>query len=66
MKIISSLFLTLIAITGFAQKRDNKIVIGTVDTVYSKILNEKRVIYIHVPDGDKNEHYPVLYIMDGD
>jgi uncharacterized protein len=54
MKIISSLFLTLITITGFAQKKDNRITIGTVDTVYSKILTEKRIIYIHVPDGDKN------------
>ncbi len=66
MKIISSLFLTLITITSLAQKRDNKIVIGTIDTVYSKILNEKRIIYIHVPDGDKSERYPVLYILDGD
>ncbi len=66
MKIISSLFLTLIAVTAFAQKRDNRITIGTVDTVYSNILKEKRIVYVHVPNGDKDEHYPVLYILDGD
>jgi len=66
MKIISSLFLTFMVLTSLAQKRDNKIVIGTVDTVYSKILNEKRMVYIHVPDGDKNQRYPVLYILDGE
>src|ERR1017187_10294843 len=66
MKIISSLFLTFIAITVLAQKRDNKIVIGTVDTVYSKILNEKRIIFVHVPDGDKSQRYAVLYILDGE
>jgi predicted alpha/beta superfamily hydrolase len=66
MKIIFSLFLTFIALTSLAQKSDNKIVIGTIDTVYSKILNEKRIVYVHVPNGDKNERFPVLYILDGD
>ncbi len=48
------------------QKPDNRIVIGTVDTVYSNILKEKRVIYVHVPKGDKDARYPVLYILDAD
>ncbi|MDB4903463.1 MAG: alpha/beta hydrolase [Mucilaginibacter sp.] len=66
MKIFFSLLLSSIFFTSIAQKRDNRIVIGTIDTVYSKILNEKRVIYVHVPDGDKNQRYPVLYILDGE
>jgi len=66
MKIFFTLFLSAIALSAFAQKKDNRIVIGTADTVYSAILKEKRVVYIHVPDGDKNEHYPVLYILDGE
>jgi hypothetical protein len=53
-------------LSAFAQKKDNKIVIGTIDTVYSNILKEKRAIYMHVPDGDKNQRYPVLYVLDGE
>ncbi len=66
MKTFFSLIFSMAMLTSFAQKKDNRIVIGTVDTVYSKILHEKRVIYVHVPDGDKNERYPVLYILDGE
>src|SRR3569833_3258147 len=57
--------LLLVNLSAFAQK-DNRIVIGTVDTLYSKILNEKQNIRIHVPEGDKNQRYPVLYILDGE
>ncbi|MCD0474887.1 alpha/beta hydrolase [Flavobacterium sp. EDS] len=50
---------------------DNKITIGTIETVHSKILNEDRKIWIYVPGGytkgtEKTEHYPVLYLLDGD
>ena len=62
---IASVFL-LGSIVSFAQKQDNRITIGIADTVYSKILNEKRVIYVHVPEGDKSKRYPVLYVLDGD
>ncbi|MCV9926975.1 alpha/beta hydrolase-fold protein [Flavobacterium sp. LS1R49] len=49
---------------------DNKITIGTIETIKSKILNEDRQVWIHVPDGyikgqQKKEHYPVLYLLDG-
>src|SRR5689334_12041126 len=60
------LFVLLMAgLSAYAQK-DSRIVIGTVDTVYSKVLNEKRTIRVHVPEGGKNQHYPVLYILDGE
>jgi len=62
---ITSLFCS-ICISAIAQKPDNRIVIGTVDTVFSKILNEKRALLIHVPSGGKDERYPVLYILDGE
>lgn len=33
----------------------------------SKILGEQRKIWIHVPDNHGgNEHYPVIYLLDGD
>ena len=66
MKILISLLFCTIYISAIAQKPDNRIVIGTVDTVYSKILNEKRALLVHVPDGGKDERYPVLYILDGE
>ena len=65
MKILIALILFFSCLSAYAQK-DNRIVIGTADTIYSKILNEKRAILVHVPDGDKTERYPVLYILDGE
>jgi len=53
-------------LSAIAQTADNRIVIGTVDTIYSKIQNEKRALLVHVPSGGKDERYPVLYILDGE
>lgn len=64
MKMLFSLILSSLLLSAYAQK-DNRITIGTVDTVYSKILNEKRTVLIHMPQGDKDQRYPVLYILDG-
>ena len=54
---------------AFAQT-DNKIVIGHIDTVQSKILNEPRQIWIYVPEGNDSDllakqRYPVVYLLDG-
>lgn len=50
---------------------DNKIVIGKVDSLYSNILNEKRKVWVYVPNMSQdipgtNQRYPVLYLLDGD
>jgi len=66
MKFLATIIFSLVTVSLFAQKTDNRIVIGSVDTVYSAILKEKRAVYIHVPGGGKNERYPVLYILDGE
>jgi len=66
MKLLYTLFFSSLFISAYAQKKDNRIVIGTIDTVYSGILKEKRAIYVHVPNGDKSKHYPSLYILDGE
>lgn len=55
---------------GFAQA-DNKIVLGTIDSVSSKILNEDRKIWVYVPKSAANDisapqKYPVVYLLDGD
>lgn len=65
MKKIIAFIISLSSLSAYGQ-RDNHITIGIVDTIYSKILNEKRTIQVHVPDGGKDEHYPVLYILDGE
>ena len=43
-------------------------VLGVIDTVPSKILNEKRVVNIYLPEGyspDSAARYPVIYLLDG-
>lgn len=48
---------------------DNKIVIGTVDSLYSKILNEERKLWIYVPESENTfarKTYPVVYLLDAD
>lgn len=56
----------LLSLLSFAQN-DKKIVIGTIDSVQSKILNEKRKLWIHVPAGAASgQRYPVVYLLDGD
>lgn len=49
---------------------ENKITIGTIETIHSKILNEDRKVWIYVPDGyikgaPNTEQYPVVYLLDG-
>jgi len=63
--------LTATIILSAAAQNDNKIIIGKIDSVYSKVLNEKRKIWVYTPDmtsGDHSagHHYPVLYLLDGD
>ncbi len=68
------LFLLMLAATiTFAAEaqKDNKIVIGKIDSVYSKILNEQRKVWIYTPGitsgyHDSSRRYPVLYLLDGD
>jgi hypothetical protein len=70
MKSISFLLFCLASITTHAQT-NNQIVIGNADSVYSKILNENRQIWIHIPDNNSpdgvfaKQHYPVIYVLDG-
>jgi len=50
---------------------DNKIVAGTIDSIYSKVLNEKRKMWVYVPDSNslslyRIKEYPVIYLLDGD
>jgi len=46
------------------------IVLGHTDSIQSKILNEKRTFWVHLPAGASNPNnaglrYPVVYVLDG-
>ena len=57
---------------GYAQTSQNQKylqVVGIVDSLYSKTLDESRKIYIQLPSGytpGKNQKYPVSFILDGE
>lgn len=64
------LLAALMTFAGKAQS-DNKIVIGKIDSVQSKILGEQRKVWVYTPsmtsgNNDPSLHYPVLYLLDGD
>lgn len=43
-------------------------VLGVIDELESKVLSEKRILNIYLPEGyNKNDsvHYPVIYLLDG-
>ncbi|PJE48104.1 MAG: hypothetical protein CUR34_01095 [Sediminibacterium sp.] len=51
-----------------AQIDNTDIVIGKKKYLYSKVLSEKRELYIYIPNSYNNndyKHYPVLYLLDG-
>lgn len=66
--LILSIFTIFYSIVALAQA-DNKITIGTIDSIQSEILNEQRKIWMYVPEGYKpgsKQRYPVVYLLDGD
>src|SRR5215213_1269835 len=66
---------TILAIFVFAfslitsAQNEGKITIGTIDSVESKILSEKRKIWVYVPNSGNPQlaaqKYPVVYLLDG-
>lgn len=61
----------ILSLTAKAQNTD-KIIMGTIDSVYSNILHENRKIWVHMPDTTSPDgifypqRYPVVYLLDGD
>jgi len=52
----------------FSAQSEEKIIIGVTHSLESKILNEKRILNIYLPEGyTKNDttHYSVIYLLDG-
>lgn len=62
------IFVAFIALSCSRHPQNNSINIGKTDSVYSKILGEKRKIWIYMPEGaqDSKSKYPVVYLLDGD
>ncbi len=47
----------------------NSVNIGTIDSIRSKLLNEQRKIWVHVPASanlNKKKKYPVVYVLDAE
>lgn len=57
MKHIFVFILSVILITADAQNAKNNIVVGTIDSVYSRVLAENRKIWVYVPNSDPNSLY---------
>jgi|CXWL01.1.fsa_nt_gi predicted alpha/beta superfamily hydrolase len=71
MKNIILFILSVIISLGSSAQRDNKIVIGKIDSVYSTILKEQRKVWVYTPNlktGVQNpsQRYPVVYLLDGE
>lgn len=65
MKSLCSLLLVLLTF-GAAAQTDNH-VIGKPDSVFSRVLNEKRKLLIYTPGNlQPGQRFPVLYVLDGD
>jgi predicted alpha/beta superfamily hydrolase len=52
-------------------QEDNTIILGRYDTLYSRVLKEKRRIWVSVPEASEddvfgNQRLPVVYVLDGD
>jgi predicted alpha/beta superfamily hydrolase len=54
---------------GKSKKKDQDINIGKKYSMHSKVLKEERPYWVYLPDsydeGNKKQHYPVLYLLDG-
>jgi hypothetical protein len=47
----------------------SKITLGTIDSLFSKTLNEQRKVWVYVPESAAKfpgNKYPVVYLLDGD
>lgn len=72
MRVLTALLLFLTPLSGVAQQRyQNSVSIGTVDSIRSATLGEYRPYLVYTPPSYADttrtpQHYPVLYVLDGD
>ena len=65
LKFISTFLLLFFVLCSGKAQTNNKVEIGTIESIQSKILGEQRKVWVYVPDG-ANQKYPVVYLLDGD
>ena len=60
-------FFMLLWLTGYSQTKGSEISIGNEYIINSLILDQERKIQVFLPDSyeSSDEHYPTLYIVDG-
>lgn len=67
MKKVIPIIVFLIFTSIILAQSEEEIVLGKIVTIESKILDEKRPVWIHLPnDITTNKRYPVVYLLDGD
>lgn len=69
------IFVFLLSLVGLvelacAEEKSENIIVGTIETIHSNVLNEDRKIWVHVPKprpgrGPEKPVYPVVYLLDG-
>jgi len=67
--ILLLLVFACVGITNAQTIKNHMVVIGNTDSVQSKILKEKRTVWIYLPgDYETNTkgHYPVIYLLDAE
>jgi predicted alpha/beta superfamily hydrolase len=68
-KVLYLFFFILFEHVIYAQNDSHLYHVGTVDSLYSKVLNETRTIYVQTPESyiqNKTNKYPVVYVIDGE
>lgn len=61
-------FFLLITISAHAQNTDKPFQLGIITEIFSKELNENRILNIYLPEGynpSDTARYPVIYLLDG-
>jgi predicted alpha/beta superfamily hydrolase len=56
---------------GSVRAQQNSVIVGTVDSLHSDILQEERKFWVHIPASAKNyalakAKYPVVYVLDAE
>lgn len=65
LKVIGIIILLFLTFNAYSQTNKNQIVIGEVDSLYSKTLKEYREFWVYTPkDFDRKKNYPVIYVLD--
>lgn len=66
--IMVALIITVLINISYSQQVTSNILLGQSIAIDSKHLGETREIFVHTPDGYMNseDHYPVLYVLDGE